>query len=171
LERETTRIRETEAQTSNAYEAGYNLDAERRRRSAEGKIVIKGSQRPWVQSRQGLIKHFLSSVLDDAAVMNWRGLFIHDIRTHSGKHRHQGGLAIYVIEGKGWTVVDGVRHDWEEGDLILLPVKPGGVEHQHFNGEPGKSCKWLALIYGGFWDALGNQMEQRETAPEWTAHA
>lgn len=171
MEREFTRTREAEAQASNLYEAAFKLDAEKRKRAAEGKVVIKGFERPWRQSRQGLIKHFLSSVIDDTAVMNWRGLFIHDIRTHSGRHRHQGGLAIYVLEGNGWTTVDGVRYDWEEGDLILLPIKPGGVEHQHFNAVPGKPCKWLALIYGGFWDALGNQMEQKEESPDWTSHA
>lgn len=82
-----------------------------------------------------------------------------------------GGRAIYVLEGKGWTTVDGVRYDWEEGDLLLLPIKPEGVEHQHFNAEPGKPCKWLAMIYSPFKAALGSQMEQVEVSPDWSDHA
>lgn len=171
MERETTRAREREAQGTNVYDAGFNLDTERRRRSLEGRIVIKGSERPWEQTRQGLLKHYVHSTIDDTAVLNWRSFFVHDIKTHSGRHRHQGGLAIYVIEGRGWTTVDGARHDWEAGDLILLPVKPGGVEHQHFNAEPGKPCRWLGIIYGGFWDALGNEKEQNEESPDWKGPA
>ena len=40
-------------------------------------------------------------------------------------HRHQGGLALFVLDGRGHTIVNGVTHDWEAGDLILLPVAPG----------------------------------------------
>lgn len=169
-EREVQRVREAEAQPINVYEVAYAMDAAKRKRADEGKIVIKGSERPWRLSRQGYLKHFLSSALDDTAVTGWRSFMIHDIRTHSGKHRHQGGLAIYALEGKGWTVVDGVRYDWEEEDLILLPLKPGGCEHQHFNAEPGKPCKWLAMIYGSFKEAMGSQMEQVEVHPDWTDH-
>lgn len=166
-EREALRAREVEAKPANLYEAAFALDADKRRRAIEGKVVIKGSERPWVQTRQGRLKHFLHATINDTADARWRNFFIHDVRTHSGKHRHQGGLALYVIEGRGWTVVDGVRHDWEEGDLVLLPVQPGGVEHQHFNAEPGQPCKWLGIIYNGFWDALGNMKEQKEESPDW----
>lgn len=166
MERELNKTRESEAQQASVYELGYQICERKRRRAEQGKVVIKGSERPWVQGRQGLLKHFVAEPLDDTAVLGWHDFFVHDIRSHSGKHRHQGGLAIYVIEGRGWTVVDRVRHDWEEGDLILLPLKPGGVEHQHFNAEPGKPCKWLGIIHGGMWDALGNQMEQKEESPE-----
>lgn len=167
VERELQREAEAEAQVPNYYETAYNMDAAKRLRTMEGKVVVKGAERPWEETRQGRLKHFLHSTINDTADLCWRSFFLHDIRTHSGKHRHQGGLAIYVVEGRGWTVVDGVRHDWEEGDLILLPVKPGGVEHQHFNGEPGNPCKWLGIIYGGFWDALGNEKEQKEASPDW----
>ena len=73
----------------------------------------------------------------DTPLQHWR-VFIHDIKTRSGKHRHQGGLVIYVLEGKGYSVVDGERKDWEKGDLVLLPMKPEGVEHQHFNLDPAE---------------------------------
>ncbi|MDP2726967.1 MAG: cupin domain-containing protein [Dehalococcoidia bacterium] len=170
VEREAQRVKEAEAKPFSLYEADYSLAAEKRKRAIEGKVVIKGSERPWRQSRQGHAKHFLTAFLDDTALMGWR-FFMQDIRTHSGSHRHQGGLAIFVIDGRGWTVVDGVRHDWEEGDLIVLPVKPGGVRHQHFNADPGKPCKWLAMIYLAYQDALGNMMEQVENSPDWSGHA
>src|SRR5439155_811034 len=78
-------------------------------------------------------------------LVDWN-VFVQDIRVHSGKHRHQGGLVIYIMEGEGYSVVDGERHDWEAGDLLLLPVKKGGVEHQHFNKDDAHPAKWIAFI-------------------------
>ncbi|MDP2726706.1 MAG: cupin domain-containing protein [Dehalococcoidia bacterium] len=140
VERGAQRTREGEAKRPDYYETSNHLMAEARKRALEGKVVIKGKDMPWQQARQGRLKYYLSRAIDDTALEGW-SLFVHDIRTHSGKHRHQGGLAIYVIEGWGWTVVDGERCDWEAGDLLLLPVKAYGVEHQHFNAEPGSACK------------------------------
>jgi gentisate 1,2-dioxygenase len=86
---------------------------------------------------------------------------------HSGKHRHQGGIMLYVIEGEGYTVVDGEKVEWEKGDLIVLPVKPDGCEHQHFNKEPGKPAKWMAFRYHPFSAILGNLFEHVEDRPDW----
>ncbi|MDP2727827.1 MAG: cupin domain-containing protein [Dehalococcoidia bacterium] len=169
-EREAQRVKDTEAQPADFYEYNYKLASQARQRAIEGRVVIKGKEQPWQETRQGRLKFFLHMAMNDTALEGWR-FFIHDVRTHSGRHRHQGGLAIYVLEGKGWTIVDGVRHDWAEGDLILLPLKPGGVEHQHFNAEPGAPCKWLALIYSAYVHALGNPMEQTAESPNWSSHA
>jgi len=73
---------------------------------------------------------------------------------------------IFVLEGKGYTVVDGQRCDWEKGDLILLPIRPGGVEHQHFNLNGGEPSRWTAFIYKPFHDEVAHGMEQREESPE-----
>lgn len=132
-----------------------------------GKLVIKSSDRDWELNRQGPQKHILQPRLfDDHALREWR-VFLHEIRSVSGKHTHQGGLVIFVLEGQGYTVIDGIRYDWEPGDLILLPVKPGGVEHQHFNLNPGQRCMWIAFIYTPYWDALASPMVQHETNPDY----
>ena len=93
--------------------------------------------------------------------------FLHEIHTHSGRHRHQGGLVIYVVEGQGYTTVNDKRVDWKEGDLILLPVMPGGVEHQHFNTDPTRPSRWLAMVPYDLTEILGHPLEQKEEAPEW----
>lgn len=170
VERQAERTRENEARTPDYYEISQLVMAENRRRALEARVVINGKEMPWQQGRQGRAKWYLHTAMQDTALQGWH-VFVHDIRTHSGKHRHQGGLAIYVIEGKGWSVVDGVRCDWEEGDLLLLPVKPEGVEHQHFNAEQGKPCRWLALIFQTYVIALGSVMEQKEVSPDWKGNA
>ena len=167
VEREIQRTRGPEARDDPLYAWGFQQSDLWFRRATEGQVVMPGKNAPWVQGRQAKVKWFLHPLLQEPAVSGWM-FFVQDIRTHSGRHRHQGGLAIYVLEGKGWTTVDGVRHDWEEGDLILLPIKPKGVEHQHFNAEPGKPCKWMAIIYTAYVDALGNEMTQKEVSPDWS---
>lgn len=166
LEKEAQRTGEAEAKQTSFYEWSYARMKEARDRARNGARVVRGKELPWEQGRQGRLKWYIHPLREELAVSGWY-VFQHDVRTHSGRHRHQGSLAIFVLEGKGWTVVDGVRHDWEEGDLVLLPILPGGVEHQHFNAAPGSPCKWLALIYSPFVDALGNEMEQREPSPDW----
>jgi gentisate 1,2-dioxygenase len=93
-------------------------------------------------------------------------IFRQEIHSHTGRHLHQGGLALYVTRGQGYTVCDGRRVEWRAGDVILLPVVPGGVEHQHFNtGE--EPCEWIAFAYNPWLDAMGNGYEQRRLHPDY----
>lgn len=127
-----------------------------------GKVVIREKDREWELGRMAKIMYYLQPhTFPDHALRDWQ-VFKQDIRLHSGSHKHQGGLVIFCLEGKGYTVVNGERHDWEEGDLLLLPCKPEGVEHQHFNFEPGKPCKWIAFIYLPYWDLVASEMTQGE---------
>jgi len=48
-------------------------------------------------------------------------------------HRHPGEALLYIVEGEGYSVIDGVRHDWATGDA---PIVNQYVWHQHFNGSP-----------------------------------
>src|SRR5947209_17954519 len=78
-------------------------------RNLTGPVVIDCTKQQWFQTRQGKLKYFLDPVsFKDTPLQQWR-VFIHDIKTRSGKHRHQGGLVIYVLGGKGYSVVDGER--------------------------------------------------------------
>ncbi len=165
-ERELIRRRETEASSMDHYEVLIDEWKVIRDNALNGKVVTRGKEMPWQQNAQALVKFFYyPTITDDVANKDWM-VFVQDIRTHSGKHRHQGGLGLYVLEGKGWSVVDGKRFDWEAEDLILLPVRPNGVEHQHFNAEQGKPCKWLAFIYTHYMRITGHQMQQEDKHPE-----
>jgi len=168
MERERVREREPVVyQEDKHYEDILRLTKEARERARTGKIVIKGKDQPWKQNRQGLIKMYLSfHGVEDSAAENWV-CFIHDIKVHSGKHRHQGGIQLFVLEGEGYTVVDGERVDWEKWDLIILPVKPNGCEHQHFNKVPGQPAKWMAFEYWTYARVLGNLFEQVDNSPDW----
>jgi mannose-6-phosphate isomerase-like protein (cupin superfamily) len=167
VEQDRMRTREPEAGQLDTYEQCVASRKEFVERAYTQRVVVRDEDRPWELTRQARLKFMLMpQAFDDTVLSDW-WVFLEDIRTHSGKHRHQGGLVIFVLEGKGHSVIDGERHDWEAGDLILLPLLPDGVEHQHFNADPQAGCKWLAFIYGPYWDQAAAEMVQVEISPEW----
>lgn len=167
-ETERTRVREREAPTQNPYELGIERDRKWAERQQTGRIVVRMADTTQQLMRQGHLRFYLDagrSVLD-TPLQNW-SVFTHEVRTVSGKHRHQGGLVIYVIDGTGYSVVDGERIDWEKGDLLLLPLKPERVEHQHFNLNPEKPALWIAFIHQGTREYVASEVTQTEPSPEW----
>ncbi|HEX9879291.1 MAG TPA: hypothetical protein VGB25_03755 [Candidatus Binatia bacterium] len=168
MERERVREREPELKDQGAhYEATLRLNAEARERARTGKIVIKAKERPMNQTRMGCSKQFLSwHGRDDTAATDWT-VFIKDLRVHSGKHRHQGGIQLFILEGEGSTEVDGKKVDWEKWDLIVLPVKPNGCEHQHFSKNQGAPCRWMAFRYAPYGRVLGNMFDHLEDSSDW----
>ena len=49
---------------------------------------------------------------------------------HTTAHRHTSSTVYYVLEGDGYSVMDGVRFDWSEGDFFMIPP---WVWHEHAN--------------------------------------
>lgn len=145
---------------------------QRHERATEGKIVLRGSEIRWEQSRQSKLKWYLNSQEDSedlsatSALQDW-DVFVHEVHS-PGMHRHQGGVVIYVVDGEGYTIIDDEKVDWRTGDLLLLPVKPGGVNHQHFNTDPDKPSTWIAFIYRPMHNALGSYVEQVSVSPDYT---
>ena len=79
---------------------------------------------------------------------------------------HQGGLVIFVMEGNGYSTVNGVAVDWKKYDVILLPMIPELCEHQHFNKEPGKPAVWCAFIYEALSHEYANDVKQNTDSPD-----
>jgi hypothetical protein len=169
---ERTRPREREpepdAERTRLYEPqDYQYAVDTQNRQRHGRIVVRGAERPWDMHRQAKSKRYLSPLepdLRDTAMQDWN-VFVQVIPERSGKHRHQGGTVIFILEGRGHTIVDGERHDWQAGDLMLLPIKPGGVEHQHFNDDPDHPARWVALLYFPYFNYSGAELTQLESSP------
>lgn len=148
------------------YEVMFQAFRERRRQAELGQVVIKGSQLPWQTSRQGRSKYYLHIEARGVALQDWM-VFRKEVMTESGAHIHQGGLVIYVLRGHGYSIFDGARLDWKQGDLLVLPVKPGGVEHQHFNLDPAGSSEWIAFVFLPFLHATGSVLTQVKEQTAW----
>ena len=60
----------------------------------------------------------------------------------SQKHGHVNEAAFYILDGKGYEVHDGVRYDWQAGDVAVVHQN---CVHQHFNADPAKPARALVL--------------------------
>jgi quercetin dioxygenase-like cupin family protein len=60
----------------------------------------------------------------------------------SQKHGHVNEAAFYILDGKGHEVHDGVRYDWQAGDVAVVH---NNCVHQHFNGDPDRPARALVL--------------------------
>src|SRR5581483_985831 len=161
---EEVRVREREPQPSgDRYEETLRERAGWVERAMTGQVLIKSGEREWERNRQGHIKHYLNPQYPEfnTALSEWI-VFQHDIKRQSGKHRHQGGLVLFVVEGEGTTDVDGLRLDWQPGDLLLLPIQANGVTHQHYNRDPQTGARWMAFIFKPFSSYLMDQIVQVE---------
>ena len=140
------------------YESMLRWRADWLEKQLHGKLLVRSGERDFEASRQGLLKRYVTfDFTPDTALINW-SVFLNDVREHSGRHKHQGGLALFIIEGQGSTDIDGTRYPWKRGDLITLPIRPGGIEHQHFNAKAGEPCRWVAFYYRPFEDWVCHTM-------------
>lgn len=136
----------------------------------EASVLVTADSIPFEETRHGRTRYFLSPQATPPAVQSPWVVFEHDIRHHGGRHRHQGGLIIYVLEGQGVTEVDDTYYAWDEGDVVLLPIQPGGAAHQHFNRAEGTPCRFLAFRFEPFDDHAGLRITQLETTTTARAH-
>jgi len=167
LSAEKSRVREREAEAvpRSPYEVAMKLRQEFILFQLTGKVVVKAEEREWFTTRQGRLKFYLNpGMYRDHALRDW-AVFCQDVINHSGRHNHQGGLAVFVTEGRGYSVINGERVDWEAGDLLLLPLLPGGCDHQHFNLEPERGCRWMAFSYLPQREEVANQITQLAISP------
>src|SRR3990172_3750843 len=96
-ERTIERRREPEP-TETMYDQMRSYDNERLKQRLQGKVVIKGKDIPWEQGRHGLLKIFVwEKNWGEVGAFGWR-LFINHIKKHGGKHIHQGGTPLFVLQ-------------------------------------------------------------------------
>jgi len=143
---------------------------DRQRREMKIKIV-KGKNLPWEQNPQGKMKWYMHPSLRETGLRSLM-FAVQEIPpgSSSGKLKHQGNNLVFFLEGKGYTILDDKRYDWEAGDCMVFPVKGKGVIFQHFNTDRNLPARFLSAE-PNLVDALGVDMgsgfEQLEPAPEW----
>jgi gentisate 1,2-dioxygenase len=63
---------------------------------------------------------------------------------NTGKHKH-GEAMIYVVKGRGYSIINKKRYDWEEGDGLYIPPE---TYHQHFNLDKKEPVIYLRIVPG-----------------------
>lgn len=76
-----------------------------------------------------------------AAITN---IFEEAPQTRSHRHTHTEAF-LYVLEGTGYSEIDGERYDWEAGDAVHVP--PRMTLHEHFNGSDART-RTLRIEFG-----------------------
>jgi hypothetical protein len=150
------------------------LIALRDRQRAERKTglqVIKEAGLPQEKNQQGLMRWYLHPAIRDTVLSTFL-FFQQEIPpgSRSGRLKFQGGQVMLILEGKGYTLIDGVKHSWEAGDVVNLPLRSDGIVIQHFNSDRENPAKFIAAEPNWF-DCTsvdrGCGFEVLEEAPEY----
>jgi len=108
--------------------------------------VVRLSELPLESNQQGLMRWYLHPSITDT-ILSTLAIYRQEIPpgSRSGRLKFQGGQIMFIVEGRGHTILDGVKHAWEAGDVLNLPCKRDGIVLQHFNGDPEKPAVFLAV--------------------------
>jgi hypothetical protein len=158
------------AQT-NFWDELLALRDQQREQMRNGIQVIKEKDLPLETNRQGLMRWYMHPAIRDTA-LNTLLFFQQEIPpgSRSGRIKFQGGQVMMILEGRGYTLVDGVKHTWEAGDVLNLPLRAKGIIVQHFNTDPDNTAKFVATEPNWFectYVDRGSGFEQLEDAPEY----
>jgi gentisate 1,2-dioxygenase len=157
--------------TENLLEWLYQLRDRQREHQRKGAWLIKGRNLSWENNRQGKMKWFLHPALDNTSIRSMI-VFEQEIPPdgRSGAQKTPGGSVLYILEGKGFTLLDGERHDWQAEDLVNIPIRAGGVVVQHVNADPRRPVRFVSADLN-LVDILGvdrgAEVEQIEAASTW----
>lgn len=161
----------SEQQKINYWEELFRLRDEDRQRLKNGVKVIRGKEVPLENNRQGLMKWYLHPSIYTTALRSLI-VYVQEIPpgSRSGRLHTPGGESIYIIKGKGHTIIDGVRYDWQAGDALNLPLKRDGIVVQHFNDDPNEPVRFISTS-NNWVDCVGVDrgagFEQLENSPDY----
>jgi hypothetical protein len=155
----------------NLWNELFALRDQQREKRKSAIQVVKESELPLENNRQGLMRWYLHPAIDDTALSTL--FFFQQVippGSRSGKLQFQGGQVIFITEGRGHTLLDGVKYVWQAGDILNLPVKPQGIIVQHFNDDPDKPAMFVATEPNFFACTTvdrGSGFEQIENSPDY----
>ena len=171
-----TAVTDAEAMAEEMAATLYDLTfaesrAERDRRAQARNLIGREDCEPEF-NRMGTMRWYLHPHLETPST---RALYFHELEipqhSNSGKLYCQGGMIHFVLVGSGHTVLDGRAHEWEEGDVIAIPIRESGVTYQHFNTGVGPTR--MLVCWANLDSAIspegGVAMEVLEPCPEWQA--
>jgi gentisate 1,2-dioxygenase len=76
-------------------------------------------------------------------------------------HRQLCESTMYVLEGRGYTLVNGRKFDWEKGDVLFVPLF---AWHQHFNAGKEK-VRYARMSTAPLFEFLGIYREENLLPP------
>ncbi|MGH1335054.1 MAG: cupin domain-containing protein [Aureispira sp.] len=77
----------------------------------------------------------------------------------TSQHRHTYETMLYVLEGKGWTEIEGNKIEWKAGDAVYIP---SWAWHRHGNLSEELSAKYIACENAPQLQNLGLALREEE---------
>jgi gentisate 1,2-dioxygenase len=118
----------------------YNLKDELKRLRSLPRVQ-KGSELKFMDGPQCYSRHYMEPV--DGMTQTFHiHLEEYGPGGKSQKHGHVNEAAFYILDGTGYEIHDGVRYDWQAGDIAIVH---NNCVHQHHNASPDKPARALVL--------------------------
>ena len=155
----------------NLWEEILTLRDQQREYQKKAVWLIKGKDLPWERNKQGIMRWYMHPLLNTPCI-NTMKIFVQEIPPggRSGRLHHPGNQVIFILEGQGYTVLDGQKHHWAKNDVVQLPLRVKGVTVQHFNSDPDKPARFVACEPNSFLSTgvdRGSGFEQMEVSPDY----
>lgn len=139
--------------------------ADERRKKAQGGAVVVHTKDLALEEVPGRRRRraFISEPEILGSMVQTMAMFISEIAPgdRTGKHRHFNEAMIYIISGKGHTIIVDKRYDWSEGDVVSVPLYEW---HQHFNDDPNAPVRYLGVTNMPLLRAMG--LSRLEDTPD-----
>lgn len=131
------------------YTSKETIDA-RHREKAQGVVLIVD---PRVGTSTKSLRMWINfEGLGDEAWPGWNLL----------GHRHMIDAVIRILQGRGYSIIDGKKYEWEAGDFISVPTF-GWHRHVNTGDEP---VTYIAGLSSPFSRAIGSGIHEDERYPE-----
>jgi len=133
--------------------------------------VVRLAELPLENNQQGLMRWYLHPAITDT-VLSTLSIYRQEIPpgSRSGRLKFQGAQILFIVAGRGHTILDGVRHAWEAGDVVSLPCKRDGIVVQHFNDDAETTAVFMAVepnLFAATSVDRGCGFEQLEPSPDY----
>ncbi|MBI4317033.1 MAG: cupin domain-containing protein [Chloroflexi bacterium] len=162
---------QTEPAQPNLLEQLLQIRDQQRAERKNGKWLVSGDDLDWEINQQGKMRWYMHPSIHDTAIRTLI-VFVQEIPpgSRSGRQKTPGGQIMFILQGRGYTTVDGVRHYWQERDCVNIPTRRDGVIVQHFNESQEEAVRFIC-VEPNLVDTLGvdrgSAFEQLEVAPEY----
>ena len=152
----------------NLLDALIDLRDRYRRQAERGVKIVRGDELPWELNRQGKTRWYIHPAKNDTVIRSLV-VYMQEIEPggRSGKQASPGGIVHYMLDGKGYVVVNGKKHSWGKGDCVGLPILSRPVEYQFFNTDKKRAARFIAAtpnLFEVLGVDMGTRFEQLEPA-------
>src|SRR3990172_5047758 len=119
------------------YRTLLEFAGKERERWRNSKVIMRKEDLKFERSRQGMTAQVVNPAL---------GFNVHAISSFiresppgkkGGKHRHRMEAIIHILSGRGYSIIDDRKTEWNEGDTLCIPM---WSTHQH---RPREACPAL----------------------------